>query len=106
MQNSDKKFRMKSPERIHRTRWQMTKRLTICLLASWFLLNFGFLYFARELASFTFFDWPLSFYMAAQGLTLLYVVILGIFSICSRRIEDLSLQAERDKREDDRKDEN
>lgn len=104
MQNSAKKLRMESTEKIHRARWKMTKRLTICLLASWFLLSFGFLYYARELASFTFFDWPLSFYMAAQGLTLLYVMILGFFSFGSRRIEQLEQQPGKGYQMDEHKD--
>ncbi|MDO8653289.1 MAG: DUF4212 domain-containing protein [Undibacterium sp.] len=69
------------------TYWRQTRRLTLFLLFSWFVLSFGILYFARELAAFNFFGWPLSVYMAAQGLTLFYVVILAIFSVRSHGIE-------------------
>lgn len=67
--------------------WRQTRRLTLCLLLSWCVLSFGILYFARELAAFHFFGWPFSFYMAAQGLSLLYVALLAIFSLCSHGIE-------------------
>lgn len=67
--------------------WRQTKKLTRTLLFVWFTLTFFVLFFARELTSFHFFGWPFSFYMAAQGLTLIYVLILGIFSFYSHRIE-------------------
>lgn len=80
---------MKIPEKISRPYWRQTRRLTSVLLATWFILTFGILFFARELTSVQFFGWSFSFYMAAQGLTLIYVVILGIFSLYSHRIERL-----------------
>lgn len=66
--------------------WRHTRRLTSVLLASWTLLTFGILYFARELAGLSFLGWPFSFYMAAQGLTLIYVLLLAIYSLCMRKI--------------------
>ena len=71
--------------------WRRTKRLTAILLLAWFAMTFTVLFFARELASLLFFGWPFSFFMAAQGLTLIYVLILGIFSFYSRRIEQSSI---------------
>ncbi|MFZ6845854.1 DUF4212 domain-containing protein [Undibacterium sp. RuTC16W] len=67
--------------------WRHTRQLTAILLASWLTLTFGILFFARELVAYTFFGWTLSFYMAAQGLTLFYVLLLAILSIVMRRIE-------------------
>ncbi|MFZ6750329.1 DUF4212 domain-containing protein [Undibacterium sp. Ren11W] len=66
--------------------WRQTRRLTMSLLLSWLLLSFGILFFARELSGLRFFGWSFSFYMAAQGLTLIYVLILAIFSLKSHRI--------------------
>ena len=74
--------------------WRQTKRLTSVLLLIWGALTFSVLFFARELASLQFFGWPFSFYMAAQGLTLIYVVILGIFSFYSHRIEESRVNAD------------
>lgn len=86
------------PEQIKTMRptWRQTKRLTVSLLLVWCVLTFGVLFFARELASIHFFGWPFSFYMAAQGLTLIYVLILAIFSFRSQRIEQSRLNADKD----------
>ncbi|MES2073374.1 MAG: sodium/substrate symporter small subunit [Pseudomonadota bacterium] len=67
--------------------WPATRRLTAWLLASWLVLTFGILFFARELAAVSFFGWSLPFYMAAQGLSLFYVLILSLYSLAMRRIE-------------------
>jgi putative solute:sodium symporter small subunit len=45
------------------------------------------IFFARELAGFTFFGWPVSFYMAAQGTTLIYVGIVGCYAWRMRRFD-------------------
>lgn len=69
--------------------WQRVRRLTIVLLASWFLLTFGVIFFARELYGFTLFGWPFPFYMAAQGLTLLYLIIVALYLVRMRRLDRL-----------------
>ncbi|MFZ6759315.1 DUF4212 domain-containing protein [Undibacterium sp. Ji50W] len=61
--------------------WRYTKRLTSCLLLIWALLSFTVLFFARELSNISFFGWPFSFYMAAQGLTLSFVILLATYSL-------------------------
>ncbi|MBC3870725.1 DUF4212 domain-containing protein [Undibacterium oligocarboniphilum] len=67
--------------------WRRTRHLTILLLLCWGMLGFGSLYFARELSALTIFGWPVSFYLAAQGLTLSYVLILAVYSVCMRWIQ-------------------
>ncbi len=69
--------------------WRRVRRLTIALLASWFLLTFGVIFFARELSGFTLFGWPFPFYMAAQGLTLLYLIIVAVYMMRMRRLDRL-----------------
>lgn len=44
------------------------------------MATFSIIFFARELSTVSFFGWPFSFYMAAQGLTLLYVVIVFVYA--------------------------
>ncbi|MFZ6655741.1 DUF4212 domain-containing protein [Undibacterium sp. TJN19] len=61
--------------------WRYTRRLTTALLFVWAALCFCVLFFARELYGVNFFGWSFSFYMAAQGLTLSFVLILAIYSI-------------------------
>ena len=61
--------------------WRRVRRLTGMLVVTWFLLTFGLIFFARELSHITLFGWPFSFYMAAQGLTLTYLLIVAIYVI-------------------------
>ncbi|HJW55193.1 MAG TPA: DUF4212 domain-containing protein [Burkholderiaceae bacterium] len=67
--------------------WRRVRRLTAGLLAAWFLLTFGTIFFARELSGLTLFGWPFPFYMAAQGLTLLYLAIVAIYLIRMRHLD-------------------
>jgi putative solute:sodium symporter small subunit len=67
--------------------WQRTRRLTFALLAVWLAASFCSVYFARELAGFTVFGWPLSFYLAAQGAALIYLAILGAYAAGMRRFD-------------------
>jgi putative solute:sodium symporter small subunit len=64
--------------------WQRVRRLTFSCLAAWFSVTFLVIFFARDLTELTFLNWPLSFYMAAQGLTLFYVLIIGIYALLMR----------------------
>ncbi|MCZ8235166.1 MAG: DUF4212 domain-containing protein [Inhella sp.] len=63
----------------HRQYWQKNLRITAVLLAIWFVATFVVAYFARDL-SFNFFGWPFSFYMAAQGSLVVYVVIIWFYA--------------------------
>lgn len=72
-----------------KTYWQRVRQLTFVLLAIWFLATFVVIFYARELSSVTVFGWPFPFYMAAQGLTLLYVVIVAFYAIYMRRLDKL-----------------
>ena len=58
--------------------WARTRRLTVVLLVLWLATWFGTVFFARDLAHLSVFGWPLSFYLAAQGSSLIYLVIIGI----------------------------
>lgn len=67
--------------------WRRVRRLTGLLLALWFGATFLIIFFARELSGFSVFGWPFSFYMAAQGLTLLYLLILFTYVRRMRRLD-------------------
>ena len=67
--------------------WSRVRALTIGLLGLWFTVNLGVIFFARELASLTLGGWPIPFYMAAQGTTLIYLLIIGIYTHSVNRIE-------------------
>jgi putative solute:sodium symporter small subunit len=67
--------------------WRATRRLTMVLLAVWLATGFGTVFFARDLATLTVFGWPLSFYMAAQGASLVYLAIIGGYALAMRRLD-------------------
>ena len=69
--------------RVHAMRaahWARTRRLTALLLALWLATGFCTVFFARDLAYLSVFGWPLSFYLAAQGASLIYLAIIGAYA--------------------------
>lgn len=63
----------------HRQYWSKNLRITAVLLAIWFFVTFVIGYFARDL-NFTFFGWPFSFWVGAQGALIVYVVIIWFYA--------------------------
>lgn len=74
--------------------WRTTLRLTLGLLVLWFLVTFGVSFFAREL-DFTFFGWPFSFWMAAQGSLLIYGIIITVYAVAMGRLDKALEEQER-----------
>ena len=70
----------------HRQYWQKNLRLTGILLAIWFVVTFVVSYFARDL-SFSFFGWPFSFWMGAQGALVIYVIIIWYYARAMNRLD-------------------
>ncbi len=64
----------------HREYWKKNLRLTGILLAIWFVCTFVIGWYARELQSITFLGFPFSFYMAAQGSVLIFVLITWYYA--------------------------
>ncbi len=77
--------------------WHKNLKLTLVLLAIWFLVTFVMGFFAAELARINFFGWPLSFYMAAQGSLIVYVVIIWVYA---RYMHKLDIEYDVDEGED------
>ncbi len=69
-----------------RAYWRKTTWLTGILMLVWFVVTFGMTYYARQL-NFDFFGWPFSFWMAAQGAPLVYVVIIAFYARCMERLD-------------------
>ena len=67
--------------------WKKTRRLTAILLSIWLLTGVLTVFFARELLHLNLFGWPLPFYMAAQGASLVYLAILGCYAWRMRRLD-------------------
>ena len=70
----------------HRQYWQKNLRITGILLVIWFLVTFGVGYFARDL-NFTFFGWPFSFWVGAQGALIVYVAIIGFYAYYMNKLD-------------------
>jgi putative solute:sodium symporter small subunit len=63
----------------HQAYWLKNLRITALLLAIWFVVTFVVVFYAREL-SFSFFGGPFSFYMAAQGALIVYMIIIWVYA--------------------------
>ncbi len=74
--------------------WGRTRRLTVALGLVWFVTTFGTIFFARELSRFTLFGWPFSYYMVAQGTTLIYVLVVGLYAWRMRQLDGRYLHEE------------
>jgi putative solute:sodium symporter small subunit len=74
------------PPSLHPQYWRANLRITAGLLALCFIVTFGFAYFAREL-SFSFFGWPFSFWVGAQGALLVYVLIVAYYAWRMHRLD-------------------
>ena len=74
------------PDRLER-HWRRVRRMTGWLLAAWLATTFCIIFFARELSGLTIFGWPLSFYLAAQGASLIYLAIIAFYAWRMRALE-------------------
>jgi len=66
--------------------WRSNLFVTALLLLVWLFVTFGVSYFAREL-SFSFFGWPFSFWMGAQGALAVYLLIVGFYAWYMNRLD-------------------
>jgi putative solute:sodium symporter small subunit len=58
--------------------WRRNRWLIAALLTLWTGVTFGVPYFGKNL-HFKFFGWPFSFWMAAQGALLVYLLIIVVY---------------------------
>ena len=70
----------------HQRYWQRNLRVTAVLMVIWFVVTFVVAYFARDLG-FTFFGWPFSFWVGAQGALVVYVAIIGFYARYMNRLD-------------------
>ncbi len=72
-----------TPETRH---WRSSLRITGLLLAAWFVVTFGVTFFARELGA-ALVGWPFSFWMAAQGAVLVYLLLVWCYARLMARLD-------------------
>ena len=84
------------PNRAQRAYWRSAMRVTLPLLLLWLLITFGGSWFAHDLDVLQLGDFPLGFWIASQGLLLLFVLIIAVYAWCMERLEarDPALSAE------------
>ena len=70
-----------------RAYWRATLRLTSVLLLAWAAASFLPGWFAEDLNAFSFYGWPLGFYMAAQGALIIFLLIVWIYDRWMTRLE-------------------
>jgi len=70
----------------HQEYWKKNLTITGILLAVWFVVTFVMGYYARDL-NFDFFGWPFSFYMAAQGSLIIYVLIIWFYASYMNKLD-------------------
>jgi putative solute:sodium symporter small subunit len=63
----------------HREYWGKNLTIPGLLLALWFFVTFVLGFFARDL-TFSFFGWPFSFWVAAQGALVVYCLIIWYYA--------------------------
>lgn len=67
--------------------WSRTRSLMIVHLVIWFIFSYLVHWFAPQLNKVSFMDFPLGFYMAAQGSLIVFVVQLFVFAKQQERID-------------------
>ena len=67
-------------------RWRLRRRVTGGLLVVWGAVTFGVAYFARALDA-PVLGWPFSFWVAAQGAVVVYLVLVWLYAVLMERID-------------------
>jgi putative solute:sodium symporter small subunit len=67
--------------------WRRARTLTLILLAIWLLATISVVAFARQLATVSLWGWPLHYYFASQGATLVYLAIVGVYAWVMQRLD-------------------
>jgi putative solute:sodium symporter small subunit len=71
----------------HQEYWGKNLRITGLLLALWFFVTFVVLFFSRDL-TFSFFGWPFSFWVAAQGALIVYCLIIWYYARYMNKLDE------------------
>ena len=71
----------------HEKYWRRARTLTLILLAIWLLTTISVVAFARQLATVSLWGWPLHYYFASQGATLVYLAIVGVYAWVMQRLD-------------------
>ena len=67
--------------------WRRNLWVTAILLIVWFAVTYVAAFFARELNAITVFGFPLGFYVGAQGVLIVYVVIIWFYAYYMNKLD-------------------
>jgi putative solute:sodium symporter small subunit len=84
---------MTTPASLEKTHWKKLRVLTFSLLSIWLAVSFSIIFFARELSGLILFGWPVSFYMAAQGSILIYLLLIAIYAFVAKKLDATTTSA-------------
>jgi putative solute:sodium symporter small subunit len=73
------------------TFWNRARRLTLLLLLAWLVLNLAVPWFARDLNHLELFGFPLGYWLASEGMLLLYLAIIVAYVVVMDRLEARAL---------------
>jgi putative solute:sodium symporter small subunit len=68
--------------------WRQTRQLTAGLFVIWVLVTFVMNWYARELNEIVIFGFPLGFYMGAQGILIIYLLIIWFYNRRMRALDE------------------
>jgi len=77
---------LESQQKRREVYWERTGRVTLVLMMLWFVAGLGIHFFARDL-NFRLFVWPFSFWMAAQGSLLVFLLIVVVYAWIMERLD-------------------
>ncbi len=69
-----------SPAPVRTRYWRQNLVLIAALSCLWWLMTFVPAYFALDLSQIFIFGWPLSFWLAAFGAPLFFLLIIGVYA--------------------------
>jgi putative solute:sodium symporter small subunit len=72
----------------HEEYWRKNLGLTAILMLIWFVVTYVIGYFAVPLSNINIFGFPFSFYMAAQGSLIIYVLIIWYYARRMNRLDE------------------
>lgn len=75
-------------ERARQSHWRKTFWLTVVVLLIWLVFSVIVHWVATDLNAITFLDFPLGYYLAAQGSLIVFVVTIYVQNLIQDRIDD------------------
>ena len=73
--------------RQQRRYWRKTMAITLILLLLWFVVTFVTSYFSQWLNQWSFLGLPLGYFLSAQGVLLIYPLLIAAYALWMNRLD-------------------